>query len=212
MSYLSPKMARASTLSALTIIIVLALALLTSVGMQTNSTAQNTVFQEQIRGNFVDAFQSIEEGNIRTDYYASAFTDPSGEIAIILSISKIDTTTDSFVFGFFGFGPADQLTVANDLSTATFSGTVTAIEDVTGEEMTFTVDADLTATGKPERYGFKERFITPDFKALTNVNGKVRPASGSLDISGEGMTFSTDDASGTIAREIRGLLAVEKVR
>ena len=32
-------------------------------------------------------------------------------------------------------------------------------------------------------------FITPDFKALTIVNGKTRPASGSMDISGEGMTF-----------------------
>ena len=176
-------------ISSLSIATILVIASLTSVGMQTNATAQNTVFQEQIRGNFVDAFQSIEEGNIRTDYYASAFTDPSGEIAIILSISKIDTTTDTFVFGFLGFGPADQLTVANNLDSATFSGTVTEVESVSGEEMTFTVDVDLTATGKPERYAFKDRFISPDFKALTNINGKVRQASGSMDISGDGITF-----------------------
>jgi hypothetical protein len=69
---------------------------------------------------------------------------------------------------------------------------------------------DLTATGKPERFVFKDRFITPDFKALTIVNGKVRPASGSMDVSGEGMTFSTDDASGEIGRELRGLLTVTK--
>jgi hypothetical protein len=199
-------------ISSLSIATILVIASLTSVGMQTKATAQNTVFQEQIRGNFVDAFQSIEEGNIRTDYYASAFTDPSGEIVMILSISKIDTTTNTFVFDFFGSGPADQLTVANDLSTATFSGTVTEVESVSGEEMTFTVDVDLTATGKPERFGFKEHFITPEFKDLTNINGKVRPASGSMDISGDGITFSTDDASGTIAREIRGLLVVERVR
>jgi hypothetical protein len=207
---LTPRKTTLRISSSLSIIAILVIALLTSVGMQTNAAAQNTVFQEQIRGRFARAFESIEEGNIRTDLFAEASQTPSGEIVIILSVSKIDTSTDTFVFGFFGFGPADQLTVANDQSSATFSGTVTAIEDITGEEMTFTVDVDLTATGKPERFGFKDRFITPDFKALTIVNGKVRPASGSMDVSGEGMTFSTDDASGEIGRELRGLLTVTK--
>jgi hypothetical protein len=187
------------------------IALLASVGMQTDAAAKNIVFQEQIRGSFARATESIEEGNIRTDLFAEAFETPTGDIAIILVIDKIDTSTDTFLFGFFGFGTADQLTVANDLSSATFSGTVTAIEDITGEEMTFTIDVDLTATGKPERFGFKDRFITPDFKALTIVNGKIRPASGSMDVSGDGITFSTDDASGEIGRELRGLLVVEKL-
>jgi hypothetical protein len=31
-----------------------------------------------------------------------------------------------------------------------------------------------------------------------------------MDISGEGMTFSTDDANGEIGRELRGLLTVSK--
>jgi hypothetical protein len=210
MNYSSQKTTRASIASLFTAAL-LVIALLASVGMQTDAAARNIVFQEQIRGSFASASESIEEGDITTSVFAEAFETPSGDIEMTLIIDKIDTSTQTFLFSFFGFGPADQLTVANDLSSATFSGTVTAIEDITGEEMTFTVDVDLTATGKPERFGFKDRFITPDFKALTIVNGKIRSASGSMDIGGDGITFSTDDASGEIGRELRGLLVVEKL-
>jgi hypothetical protein len=187
------------------------IALLASVGMETDAAARSIVFQENIRQNFVSAFKSIEEGNIRTDLFAQGFQTPSGDIAILLVISKIDTSTDTFVFSFFGDGPADQLNVANNLHSATFSGTVTAFEDSTGEEMTFTVDVDLTATGNPEALNSSERIITQDFKFIENINAKTRPASGSMDISGDGMTFSIDDASGDIAKVKTGQIEVEKL-
>ena len=46
---------------------------------------------------------------------------------------------------------------------------------------------------------------------MTNINAKTRPASGSMDISGDGMTFSIDDASGDIAKVKTGQVVVEKL-
>jgi hypothetical protein len=73
---LTPRKTTLRISSSLSIIAILVIALLTSVGMQTNAAAQNTVFQEQIRGRFARAFESIEEGNIGRTYLLRHFKLP----------------------------------------------------------------------------------------------------------------------------------------
>jgi hypothetical protein len=100
--------------------------------------------------------------------------------------------------------------VANGLNSATFSGTITGVDYTTGQEKTVTVNADMTATGKPYTSTFSYREVTPNFKYVQNQNGMVRPASGSLNISGD-LTFSTDDASGNIEKVRYGIIQVQKL-
>jgi hypothetical protein len=126
-------------------------------------------------------------------------------------ITKHYTGTDTYLVDFFGYGPASQLTIPNSLNSATFSGTVTGTDYATGEEKkTVTVSADLTATGKSLTDKFNFHTVTPDINAVAHVRGAIRPASGSLNISG-GFTFSTDDASGRIENTKYGSIEVHKV-
>jgi hypothetical protein len=198
-------------ISSLSIATILVIASLASVGMQTDAAARNIIFQEKFRESFASASETIVEGSIETSVFTEAFKTTSGDTEIVLLISQFDTSTDTFLLDFFGFGPADQLTVANNLASATFSGTITGFDFITGEEKTFTVDVDLTATGKAETINVGQHFITPDFKAVTNLNAKIRPASGSLDVSGDGITFSTDEASGQIGKVRAGQIIVERL-
>jgi hypothetical protein len=78
------------------------------------------------------------------------------------------------------------------------------------EEKTVTVNVDLIATGKVQTETSSFRDVTQDLKIVINENGQVRPASGSLNIRGD-LTFSTDDASRTIAKVREGFIDVEKV-
>ena len=94
---------------------------------------------------------------------------------------------------FEGCGPAQQLTIANGLGSATFGGTVTGFDFTTGEEKTVTVNAKLTATGKVQTSTFSTHTNNRDINEVFHPNGKIRPASGSLNIVG-GITFSADDA------------------
>jgi hypothetical protein len=189
---------------------ILVTASLASIGMiQTDAQrGGNIIFKQRITENFASAFATSVEGSILTQAFVETFTTVSGDSQILLIIAQVDTSTDTLLFNFFGSSPADEFTVANSLGSASFSGTVTGIDEVTGEELTFTVDGDLTATGKPERVNGGNRFNSPGLTIVENFNGHVRTASGSLDVSGDGISLSTDDATGHISRLRTGSIVV----
>jgi hypothetical protein len=89
------------------------------------------------------------------------------------------------------------------------SGTVTGFDFATGEEKTVTVNAELTATGKVQTSTFNIHANSRDINEVFHSNGKLRPASGSLNIGG-GMTFSADDAIGIISKFATGTILVTK--
>jgi hypothetical protein len=206
---------RASVVSLLTVA-VLVIASLASIGMmmQTNNAAAaggNTIFKEKFRESSAFAEKKIEEGSITTQAGASAFNPKAGGPQICVFMTKYDSSTDTDLVDFFGCGPVSQLTIANGLNSATFSGTITGTDYATGEEKTVTVNVDLTATGKVQTAGtFGLHYRTPDFTLVEHLNGQFRPASGSLNISGD-LTFSTDDATGSIDKLTSGVIDVEKV-
>ena len=200
---------------------VLVIASLASIGMmmQTNNAAAaaaaaaagNTIFKAHFSQNSAFAAKTIQEGNITTTAGAVAFKNTVGDSHTCVFMSKRDVSTGgTFLTDFEGCGSLDQLTVANNLGSATFSGTVTGYDYISEEEKTVTVNVDLTATGKVQTETSSFRDITPDLKIVINENGHVRPASGSLNISGD-LTFSADDASGHIAKVREGFIDVEKV-
>jgi hypothetical protein len=208
----SQKTMRARVVSLLTVAI-LVIALLASIGMmQTNNAnaAGNIIYKERLKENFAYAQKTIEEGSITTQVFAEAFKTTSGDTGICVGMTKYDSSTDTYPTDFGGCDPASQLTIANNLNSATFSGTITGFDHATGEEKTVTVNVDLTATGKAQTGTFGFRFVTPDFKVVSNENGRHAPASGSLNISGD-LTFSTDDATGQIAKVRQGSILVQKV-
>jgi hypothetical protein len=110
----------------------------------------------------------------------------------------------------FGCGPAEQFTVAKNLGSATFSGTVTALDLISGEEKTLTVNGELTATGRIEVSGGTSHFNSESITIVSHFTGKGRQATGSLTISGDGISFSTEDATGTIGFARSGLIEVDK--
>jgi hypothetical protein len=122
-------------------------------------------------------------------------------------MTKYDEST--FFNDFVACGPAQQVTVANGLSSATLSGTITGIDFVTGEEKTVTANAHLTATGQVQTTTSGFHVSGRDFTSVSNFNGVTRPASGSLNIGGD-ITFSIDDASGTISKLKAGAITVTK--
>ena len=184
--------------------------------MQTNNAAAaaaagNTIFKAHFSQNSAFAAKTIQEGNITTTAGAVAFKNTVGDSHTCVFMSKRDVSTGSYLTDFEGCGsPAQRITVANNLGSATFSGTVTGYDYISEEEKTVTVNVDLTATGKVQTETSSFRDITPDLKIVINENGHVRPASGSLNISGD-LTFSADDASGHIAKVREGFIDVEKV-
>ena len=100
------------------------------------------------------------------------------------------------------------MTIANNLGSATFSGTVTGF--TAGEEKTVTVNVKLTATGKPENSNFNLRTHTRDINEVIQVSGITRSASGSMNIAG-GITFSADDVdAGAIYKTATGTIQVTK--
>ncbi len=202
---------RASVASLLTAA-VLVIASLASIGMmQTNNAAAtgNIIYKESIKENFAYAEKTIEEGSITTQVSAEAFKTTSGDTEICVGMTKYDSSTDTYHTDFGGCCPASQLNISNNLNSATFSGTITGFDHATGEEKTVTVNVDLTATGKAQTGTFGFRFITPEFKVVSHESGRHAPASGSLNISGD-LTFSTDDATGQIAKVTSGSILVQK--
>jgi hypothetical protein len=148
--------------------------------MQTNSAAAagNIVNKERFRGPIAQAQATISEGSIKTSALVTAFTNPS-RICVYMPI--VDTSADTLVSALYGCGPADQLNINSGLNSATISGTITLIDDITlTEEKTVTVNADLTGTGKVLTQNFGIHQVTQDFTFVTNAHGQFRPASGSL--------------------------------
>jgi hypothetical protein len=159
------------------------------------------------RGDYAELSDTIVEGSVETNIYAYAFDTASGTTEMCVSVFQYDASTDTSLISFYGCGPADEFTVANGLGDATFSGTVTGFDYATGEEKTVTVSADLTATGKVQTSNYRQGSTSPDFKFVSTFSGSNRPASGSLDISGD-ITVSSDDATGIIAKTRSGSITI----
>jgi hypothetical protein len=124
-------------------------------------------------------------------------------------MTKYDSSTNTDLLGFIGCG-GNQLTIGNGLNSATFSGTVTGFDFVRGGNKTVTVNVDMPATGRVHKDHLGNHYSTSEFTIVINVNGMSRSASGPLNISGD-LTFSTDDASGTITKVTEGEIIVKKV-
>ena len=107
----------------------------------------NTIFKQKFKDSFARAVKITTEGNIITQLSAEAHKDLSGNTVVTLFLQRTDKNTGTPLTIFFGSGPG-QLTIGGGLSSATFSGTVTGPDFVTGEDKTATVNSQLSATGK----------------------------------------------------------------
>jgi hypothetical protein len=198
-------------LSSTFIAAILAVGLLTSIGMaQTNNAAAagNIILKDHFRGSLAQTQATTTEGSITTEALVSTFTNPS---RICIYMPLLDSNTGTILNAFYGCGPADQLIIANGLGSATFSGTVTLNDYLTGEEKTVTVNADLTATGKVQTQNFGLHQVTQDFTFVSNAHGQFRPASGSLTITDTNtgdVILSSGDATGLIGKARSGTIEV----
>ena len=95
------------------------------------------------------------------------------------------------------------------LGSATFGGTVKGFDFARGEEKTVTVNAKFTATGKVQTSTFSTHTNNRDINEVFHPNGKIRLASGSLNIVG-GITFGADAAAGIISKFAVGTIQVTK--
>jgi hypothetical protein len=198
---------RVSVASLLTAILVMA-SLYSIVIVQNNSaSASNVIFKSSLKGNEAIAEKTIREGSTTTFVSAHAFTTSQGETVLCVFVLKQEDS--AFVNDFEACAPGQQLTVSGDLSSATFSGTVTGLDFATGEEKTVTVNAHLTATAKVQKITSGSHFNGEDFTAISHFKAMSRSASGSLNIGGD-ITFSIDDATGLIAKVSSGSIEVRK--
>ena len=199
---------RGATVATIFTAILVIASLCSIIIMQTsNAAASNVIFKQKIRGNVSVAQKTIKEGSIFTDISAKGFTTTEGHKQLCVSVRESDPDESDTVFE--GCGPAQQLTIANGLGSAAFGGTVTGFDFTTGEEKTVTVNAKLTATGKVQTSTFSTQTNNRDINEVFHSNGKIRPASGSLNIGG-GITFSADDAVGIISKFAVGTIQVTK--
>jgi hypothetical protein len=165
-----------------------------------------------IRGEVAVAQKTFKEGStpsgsIFTDISAKGFRTIAGDKQLCVSVRVSDPDESGTVFE--GCGPAQRLIIANGLGSAAFGGTVTGFDFTTGEEKTVTVNAKLTATGKVQTSAFSTQTNNREINEVFHSNGKIRPASGSLNIGG-GITFSADDAVGIISKFAVGTIQVTK--
>ncbi len=199
-----------ASLAPILILVLLAIASLSSIGMmQTDAAAERIIEKYQFKEGFAVAFKTITEGSITTSAHTSAVksTNPSLGSILCVSLTKLDESTNTNLVTFDGCASRVQLTVTG-LNSATFSGTVTSFDGT----KQVTVSVELTGTGKIKTDPFNAHFVTPYYEVVINSNsGQSRSASGSLDISGEGITFHTDDASGTIGKSNEGRIIVSRV-
>jgi hypothetical protein len=191
--------------------VTLLIASLSSVWIIQNNkaiAATNAIFKEKFRDSFAFAQKRITEGSITTFVNAEAFKDISGNVGVFVAVVKTDESTGTDLTDYFGSGPG-QLTVGSGLSSATFSATVTGTDFLSGEDKTVTVNSQLSATGKVQTSTFGFHANAREFTEVVNSNGMIRPASGSLTVSGD-ITFSTNDATGTIGNAKQGSITVLK--
>jgi hypothetical protein len=190
----------------------LLIVLVSSVGIIQNNTAiaaSNTIFKQKFKDSFARAVKITTEGNIITQLSAEAHKDLSGNTVVTLFLQRTDKNTGTPLTIFFGSGPG-QLTIGGGLSSATFSGTVTGPDFVTGEDKTATVNSQLSATGKVRTSTFGSHESTRDVTQVIKIQGSFRPASGSVTISGD-LTFSSDGGGGgLIGIAKQGLITVNK--
>ena len=199
---------RGATVATIFTAILVIASLCSIIIMQTNNaSASNVIFKEKIRGDVVRGKNNPREGIIFTTTSAKGFTTAAGAKQVCVTVKKSDPDESDTVFQ--GCGPAQQLTITNSLSSATFSGTVTGFDFTAGEEKTVTVNVKLTATGKPENSKFTLHTHNRDINEVFQVGGKTRSASGSLNIVG-GITFSADDVDGGIFNFATGTIQVTK--
>jgi hypothetical protein len=171
----------------------------------------NTILNVRLEDDFASASATIVEGDIETEFFVEASTVKRGDTEIFLIMTQFDRSADEFILDIFTRGPADEVTIPSTLKSASVSGTVTGEDFVTGEEKTFTVDMDFSATGNREKVISSLHTKTGDINIVTKFNGVTRPASGSVDISGDGVTLSTDDLDDAIIATLRaGTLLVVK--
>ena len=190
-----------------TSILVIA-SLCSTIIMQTNNAAaSNVIYKQKIRGDVAVAQKTIKEGSISTTISAKGFTTTEGDKQLCVSVRESDPDESDTLFE--GCGPAQRLTIANGLGSATFGGTVTGFDFSAGEEKTVTVNAELTATGKAETSKFSIHTNNRDINEVFLSSGKIRPASGSLNIGG-GITLSAADAVGIISKFAVGTIQVTK--
>ena len=204
---------RGATVATIFTAILVIASLCSIIIMQTNNaSASNVIFKEKIRGDVAVLDKTIKggsnpSGSIFTTTSAKGFTTAAGDKQVCVTVQKSDPDESDTVFQ--GCGPAQQLTITNSLSSATFSGTVTGFDFTAGEEKTVTVNVKLTATGKPENSKFTLHTHNRDINEVFQVGGKTRSASGSLNIVG-GITFSADDVDGGIFNFATGTIQVTK--
>ena len=188
--------------------------LVSSVGIIQNNTAiaaSNTIFKQKFKDSFAHAAKIITQGSgsgVITQLSADAHKDLSGNTVVTLFVGRTDKNTGTPLIQFFGSGPG-QLTIGGGLSSATFSGTVTGPDFVTGEVKTVAVNSELSATGQVRTSTFGSHESTRDVTQVIKIQGKVRPAGGSLIISGD-LNFNTDGATGVIGIAKQGLMTVNK--
>ena len=204
---------RGATVATIFTAILVTASLCSMIIMQTNNaSASNVIYKQKIRGDAAFAQKTIKEGNtpsgsIFTTATAQGFMTAAGDKQVCVTVRALDPDEIISEFG-PACGPAQQLTIANNLGSATFSGTVTGF--TAGEEKTVTVNVKLTATGKPENSNFNLRTHTRDINEVIQVSGITRSASGSMNIAG-GITFSADDVdAGAIYKTATGTIQVTK--
>lgn len=129
-------------------------------------------------------------------------------------MAKYDSNNQAYTTAFLGCGSPMQLTI-NGFSSATWRGTVTGTDYVTGEDKTVTVSAGLTGTGSmSSNVGAGPIIMTKDATIAGHVNGIGRAASGPLTISGDlsFSTFTSDVSDSGIVKIIDGIIWVQKQR
>jgi len=169
------------------------------------ASASNVIYKQKIRDDLVIVQKTLREGNIFTDISVKGFTTTSGDRQLCLTVRESDPDESDAVFE--GCGPAQQLIIG--FRTAIFGGTIKGFDFTTGEEKTVTINAKLTATGKAQISKLNTHTNNGDVIEVFHSHGMSTPASGSLKIAG-GMTFSFDDARGTIIKSASGTIQVTK--
>lgn len=207
---------KSTSLAPMLTVAVLVIASLSPTGMMQAGAAGTIIDKYQFKDGFAVAFKTITEESITTSAHTSAIksTNPSIGSILCVSLTELDVSTNTNLVAFDGCASNVHLTVSG-LNSATFSGTVKGIDRVKAEERTVTVSVELTGTGKVQTDPFNAHFVTPNHEVVINSNsGQFRSASGSLDISdisGERITFHTDDASGTIGNSREGRIIVSRL-
>ena len=172
--------------------------------MQTNNaSASNLIVKQKIRGDVAVAQKTLRRKRAEIYLQIYLLRDLRQQPVINKSVLQCKNLIQmSLITVFRGCGPAQQLTIANGLGSATFSGKVTGFDFTTGEEKTVTVSAKLTATGKVEIFKFSSHTNFGDINEVFHSTDKIRSASGSLNIAGD-INFSFDDAVGIIGKSSR---------